>query len=322
MTIRHHEEIETIRSASRSLVRELGFMGRNLAETDLSPSGVHALLEIGNEDDVSAKHLSETLLLEKSTVSRLVRTLLERGEVREVVARHDGRVKYLNLTAKGRDTLAAIDRFAVDRVTGAINPLPSRARSTICDGLAAYARALKAGRTGGGASQTLKPATIRTGYEPGLVGHIAKMHGLAYHKLDGFGARFEAKVAGGLAEFATRLENPVNEIWTARINGRIIGSIAIDGENLGKDTAHLRWFLVEDGGRGSGVGSRLLQEAIGHCNRHGFGSIKLWTYKGLDVARKLYEKNGFVLAEEYSGDQWGRELREQTFIRKRSTTGN
>ena len=164
--------------------------------------------------------------------------------------------------------------------------------------------------------------TVEPGYEPGLIGHIAKMHGVAYNSLDGFGAAFEARVAAGLAEFATRLDNPVNQIWTARKSGRIVASIAIDGESLGGGTAHLRWFLVEDGGRGSGVGSRLIREALDHCKRQSLPHIKLWTYKGLDVARRLYERNGFVLAEEYTGNQWGRELREQVFLRDGPTGKN
>lgn len=311
------EQIETIRSASRTLVRELGFMGRNLADSDLSPSGVHAVLEIGTQKGITATHLSQTLLLEKSTVSRLVRSLVSRGEIREVAARHDRRCKHLQLTAKGKRTLAGIHRFAVNRVADAIAPLPHAARSTIADGLSRYAVALTAARHGD-APVSQVPAMIEAGYEPGLIGHIAKMHGVAYHRLDGFGAAFEATVAAGLAEFATRLDNPVNQLWTARIDRRTVGSVAIDGEKLGKGTAHLRWFLVEAEGRGSGVGSRLMRQAMDHCDLHKFERIKLWTYKGLDTARQLYEKNGFVLIDEYTGVQWGRELQEQVFVRERS----
>ncbi|WP_342212198.1 hypothetical protein [Roseitalea porphyridii] len=39
--------IAHIRDASRRLVRELGFMQATLAGTDLSPSAVHAIIEIG-----------------------------------------------------------------------------------------------------------------------------------------------------------------------------------------------------------------------------------------------------------------------------------
>jgi len=309
------DHVETIRAASRTLVRELGFMGRKLAETDLSASGVHALLEIGGGCGITAKHLADVLLLEKSTVSRLVRTLVERGEVQETTDRNDARHKRLHLTARGKRTLAAVDRFATERVTGAISPLPRATRETIAGGLSAYAQALQAGRRNS-EDNPAQSVAIEPGYEPGLVGHIAKMHGQAYHRLSGFGAPFEAAVAGGLAEFAPRLENPANQIWTARQAGRIVGSIAIDGEDLGQDTAHLRWFLVDEAGRGAGTGSKLLQAAMGHCDLHGFARIRLWTYRGLDIARRLYEKHGFVLTDEYDGDQWGQDLREQVFVRE------
>lgn len=259
------DHVETIRAASRRLVRELGFIGGKLAQSDLPASGVHAVLEIGGAGDITAKQLSDVLLLEKSTVSRLVRVLVERGEVLETADAEDARHKRLHLTAKGKETLAAIDRFASERVTRAITPLPLATRDTIAGGLAAYAEALSAGRRNRD-STPAQPVALAPGYAPGLVGHIAKMHGQAYHRLSGFGATFEAKVAGGLAEFAPRLEKPVNQVWTARQAGRVVGCIAIDGEHLGQNTAHLRWFLVDEAGRGGGIGSRLMEAAMQHCD--------------------------------------------------------
>ncbi|WP_136659010.1 helix-turn-helix domain-containing GNAT family N-acetyltransferase [Nitratireductor sp. XY-223] len=308
-------DIETIRSASRTLVRELGFMNRNLAESDLSPSGVHALLEIESGSCVTAKQLCDTLLLEKSTVSRLVRNLVDRGEIREVAAPHDGRAKQLKLTADGRKTLVGIHRYAVNRVSGAVDPLDKGSRATIASGLAKYAKALQAARMEERSAELDKTIVFAAGYQPGLIGQIAKMHGLAYHELEGFGAPFEAKVAAGLAEFSTRLENPKNEIWTARSGGVTLGSIAIDGESLGENTAHLRWFLVDGAGRGTGIGKRLLDMALEHCDRHEFAAVRLWTFRGLDAARSLYERSGFVLEQEYSGNQWGTPLSEQIFVR-------
>ena len=41
------EVISTIRSAARVLVREHGYMERTLAGTDLSPSAVHTIVELG-----------------------------------------------------------------------------------------------------------------------------------------------------------------------------------------------------------------------------------------------------------------------------------
>jgi len=41
----------------------------------------------------------------------------------------------------------------------------------------------------------------------------------------------------------------------------------------------------------------------------------LWTFQGLDAARRLYEAHGFVLVEQWSGDQWGQAMVEQRFER-------
>ena len=90
----------------------------------------------------------------------------------------------------------------------------------------------------------------------------------------------------------------------------------IDGEDLGPGTAHLRWFIVEDGLRGAGIGRSLLTAAVAFCDRQGFAEIHLWTFKGLDAARRLYEAHGFAVAAEAVGRQWGTEVVEQKFVRR------
>ena len=84
---------------------------------------------------------------------------------------------------------------------------------------------------------------------------------------------FERKVAEGLAEFWPRLVNPRNRLWlvmTPSQGGQIVGAIAIDGEDLGAGQAHLRWFVLDDGCRGQGVGSALLRKALEFVEMGGF----------------------------------------------------
>ncbi|SBW05484.1 MarR family transcriptional regulator (fragment) [uncultured delta proteobacterium] len=159
--------------------------------------------------------------------------------------------------------------------------------------------------------------TIAQGYRPGAIGRIAEMHAVFYSAHAGFGHFFEGKVAAGLAEFTTRLANPRNALWTALDGNRIVGSVAIDGEDLGDNTAHLRWFILDDGFRGRGIGRALLAEAVAFCDRSGFAATRLWTFSTLLAARKLYESFGFVLEQEYAGTQWGEEVLEQVFARKK-----
>ena len=185
------DEIAAIRDASRRLVRELGFMRGTLAGTSLSPSAVHAIIEIGARGSLTAAELCEILTLEKSSVSRLVGRLVEAGELAEAVSDRDGRVKLLTLTERGAATLDAIDGFARSQVEGALGGLDRRARHTVREGLALYAGALRACRAGEDAAGMGKRVTIVEGYHPGMIGRAVEMHARYYARAVGFGRYFE-----------------------------------------------------------------------------------------------------------------------------------
>lgn len=165
---------------------------------------------------------------------------------------------------------------------------------------------------------TPDPIQIIEGYHPGLVGRIVALHAETYSRWAGFGSAFECKVARELADFVMRLDRPMNAMWYAASGDSTIGSIAIDGEDLGNGRAHLRWFIVDPASRGAGLGHRLLSSALDFVDREGFQETQLWTLKGLEAARALYEHAGFTLDREFPGDQWGKRITEQTFIRIRS----
>lgn len=313
--LRQNPLVEPLRIASRRLVRELGFMNTTLAGTDYPPSAVHALIEIGQQGALAARDLCGLLNLDKSSVSRMLRRLVEGGEVEVAQDGRDARSKLLSLTRQGQKKLSAINALASSQANAALSLLSAGEQQRAVDGMTAYAGALKACRTGepvagqGGVD-------IEFGYRPGIIGRTAEMHGRYYARASGFGSFFEGKVAQGLAEFAGRLDNPRNGLWAAVSQGAIIGTVAIDGEDMGQDVAHLRWFIVDDGVRGLGIGRRLLAVAMDFCRRQGFASVQLWTFQGLDAARNLYESCGFSLAEEFPGRQWGKEVIEQRFIRQ------
>ncbi|MBM3556516.1 MAG: GNAT family N-acetyltransferase [Alphaproteobacteria bacterium] len=157
-------------------------------------------------------------------------------------------------------------------------------------------------------------APITEGYVPGLIGRVVELHGLYYAREWGFGVFFEAKVAAGLAEFLGRYDPTRDGIWSASIDGRIEGSITIDGKDSAGAGAHLRWFILSDVARGQGVGRALLDRAIAFCRERNHPRVYLWTFAGLDAARHLYEQAGFHLVEELDQRQWGKTMREQRFV--------
>jgi DNA-binding MarR family transcriptional regulator/GNAT superfamily N-acetyltransferase len=312
-TIMPATHLDAVRAASRRLVREFGFMHPTLAGSDLSPSSVHALVEIGNRGSMTAAELCDVLLLEKSSVSRMLRKFIAAGQLCADASPRDGRSKTLALTPKGRETLAAIDAYARAQVAGALEKLPADVHGKVLYGLSTYAGALEAYRRR--SVVPVSAVSINSGYRPGAIGRTVDMHARYYSRTVGFGAFFESKVAAGMADFVSRLEHPRNEIWLALEEGNVIGAIAIDGEDLAAGRAHLRWFIVDDGRRGGGVGKQLLAAALAFCDETGFAETELWTFSGLDAARRLYEAAGFVLDREFTGSQWGKEMTEQCFIR-------
>jgi GNAT superfamily N-acetyltransferase len=152
-----------------------------------------------------------------------------------------------------------------------------------------------------------------SGYIPGAIGRIAEIHATYYHKHWGFDLFFESKVAIELSEFLRRFNEAHDGFWVASVGEKIVGAIAIDGVNHNSQGAHLRWFIVAPENQGQGIGERLIGEAVAFCRKKKFNRVYLWTFAGLDPARRLYEKFGFKLCEQREGNQWGRTVTEQKF---------
>ncbi|YCH20243.1 helix-turn-helix domain-containing GNAT family N-acetyltransferase [Pseudomonas sp. D1-3] len=308
------KSIDAIRRSSRQIVRLLGFMQPTLAATNYPPSSVHTIIELAEQGELTAAQIAEILGLEKSSVSRMLAKLIEADEIEERPCDSDGRAKILQLSRKGINTFSAIQAYGREQVESALQHISTFDRDLIKDGLESYANALLAYRSSE-SKGTSSPIEIKEGYFPGIVGRITQMHAQYYSANHGFGEYFERQVSNAVSEFTGRLGSPINSIWTAQHKGKILGSIAIDGEDLGNNHAHLRWFIVDDGLQGAGIGKRLLEAATSFCDTAGFEKVTLWTFKGLDAARRLYESHGFVLKDEYDGNQWGSQMTEQRFER-------
>ncbi|MGP6489491.1 bifunctional helix-turn-helix transcriptional regulator/GNAT family N-acetyltransferase [Duffyella gerundensis] len=309
--------VRNIRAASRVIVRELGFIDLTFSTIRYSPSAIHTLIEIEKTGGMTLEELQQFLGIEGSSVLRTVNRLLKAGEIEKWPSVSDGRKKQLRLSKKGSETVNTIHIYGDNLVRNALEKLDPISHKIVKEGLHYYAFALKARRTGH-KSCSQNNIRIATGYHTGMVGRITEMHISFYAREHGFGSFFEAKVAAGLADFTGRLHKTCNQVWLAMMDNRIVGSIAIDGEDLGNNEAHLRWFILDDGCRGSGTGKALIREAMKFCEEQGFDAIRLWTFNKLSAAIRLYESFGFELAEEWEGDQWGSVITEQLYIRRNS----
>lgn len=109
---------------------------------DLSLSEMFALLALSAESPLSQQALAEQLHLEKSTVSRLVGHLEQRGWVRRVRDRHDTRVFRLQLSEAGHEQASRLLRSLAERHERLLKALKPDEQEALAYGLSALIRAL------------------------------------------------------------------------------------------------------------------------------------------------------------------------------------
>ncbi|WP_186087504.1 bifunctional helix-turn-helix transcriptional regulator/GNAT family N-acetyltransferase [Burkholderia gladioli] len=308
-----------LRDFSRKLVRELGFMRTTLADSELAPSAVHAILEIGMAPGISAKDLGQRLRLDKSNTSRQLARLEAAGYVERRAGSEDARISALSLTAEGRKLRSRIDRFATEQVSNALRHLAPADQQNLLRSFALYADALARDNDAKPSPTRAEASRIVEGYLPGCIGDIVGLHARFYAEHYGFPVFFEKLVATELAAFANQLPAAGKALWLHVEQGRVLASLAIDSD-LQTGIARLRWFIVDEALQGSGVGRELMTRAMRFVDQQGFRETWLSTFKGLDAARHLYESFGFVLSEEHEGTQWGSRTIEQHFTRARTAS--
>lgn len=152
---------------------------------------------------------------------------------------------------------------------------------------------------------------IRTGLQPGDVGYIVYLHGTLYAREYRLDHTFEGYVAQRFGEFAASYDEGKDLIAVAELDGRIVGSIVIDGKEDG--TAMLRYFLVHPDARGRGLGHELMNKALAFCRERGFRKVFLWTISELEAAAHLYKQAGFVCTREQTHEIWGATRTEQEY---------
>ncbi|CCC14145.1 hypothetical protein SMACR_08486 [Sordaria macrospora] len=116
-------------------------------------------------------------------------------------------------------------------------------------------------------------------------------------------------------EVVMKLPHGRSQVWSAvqvredqeNQKDRIVGVVYVDGdfyrsgerkEEGGEEVCRLRFYIVDEEARGLGVGGKLFAAAMGFVRDAGFRECRLSTWRQLETARRLYEREGFVVAEE------------------------
>ena len=158
--------------------------------------------------------------------------------------------------------------------------------------------------------------TLQQGWSPGLIGWVAAQHGHYYSKHWNLGAPFEALVAQGLGEWMLRSRIETDCLLSLQTETGPIASLTLDGSHatVDQDGVRIRFVIIEENWQSQGLGGILMALAMRFIAQKRFPKAFLTTFKGLEPARKLYERFDFQLSEEKLDSHWGMPLYEQKYV--------
>ena len=290
--------IPQIREFNRFYTRRIGVLGEGYLRTPYSLAQARLLYELAQQRRTRWKDLLDGLGLDPGYLSRILKKLEKQRLLTRSVSAKDRRVSHLSLTAKGRRAFADLNRRSQTEIAKMLKPLPPAA----CDRLVASMGAIR---------ELLDPAaapdqiTLRA-HQPGDIGWVISRHGELYTREYRWDATFEALVAEIAGNFLKNFDAAREHCWIAERKGQRVGCIFLVKQS--KTVAKLRLLLVDPAARGTGLGTRLVDECIATARRAGYKKLTLWTNDTLHAARRIYQRAGFVLVQEEKHHSFGHDL--------------
>ncbi|MDE2334828.1 MAG: GNAT family N-acetyltransferase [Rhodospirillales bacterium] len=302
------EAVAAVRRFSRFYTRRIGVLQEGLLGGPLSLPEGRLVWELAQGEEQTAARLAATLALDPGYVSRLLRTLEERGFIARSASPRDARETLIALAPEGRAAYAEINARVQQEVGAMLAGLVPDARSRLVAALAYIERLLGDGPEPR-VPYILRPPRI------GDLGLVVARQAALYASEYGWNGEFEALLAEIAAAFIRNFDPARERCWIAERGGEMVGSVFV--VRADDELAKLRMLYVEPAARGLGIGARLVEECLAFARAAGYRRMTLWTNDILTAARHIYERAGFRLVQaerhhsfghDLVGENWERDL--------------
>jgi putative acetyltransferase len=285
-------EVTPLRFAQRELVRELGLMRDGCWDGGATLVQNHALIEVEREDGLTAGALAERLVIDRSTASRLVERLVNKGWVAAAPDPDDRRRKRLRLTVAGRRQVGRSHAHANSEASEALGLLLPEERQAILRGVRLYAKALRRRRL-------LSNAVIR----PVRPADNAALREIIVAALAEYGVRGRPDPACDvdLEDAHAFYTRPRCCYFVAELPEGVVaggaGYAPLPAPGVERGACELRKMYLSPVARGTGLGLLLLRKCLEAMRSDGYQWCYLSTLGRMAPAAHLYVTAGFERVE-------------------------
>ncbi len=278
-------EIQEIRSHTRTLVRELNLLSGNFEDSELNYTECHVLFELDKHGRLRLRELAEILLLDKSTLSKVTKKLIEQTLVTAIVNPVDRREKWLELTPKGKEKTNNNNASADSQVGATLALIPEAEIKTVNEGLKLYARALhKKRRQKNYQIRLIKPQ------DNAEIAHLIRSVMVEYGNV---GEGYSINDAD-LNDMYGAYSQPRSVYYVITERARIVGGGGIGPlQGTEQEICELRKMYFQPEVRGFGLGRKLVELCLAAARRYQYGVCYLETVERMWQANLLYQKMGF-----------------------------
>lgn len=254
------------------------------------------LATLSDGDGLTIGDLAREVLAQQPTLTKLVQRMEKAGWVHRGEDPTDARRTLVFESDQGRNAVAHLLALAKEHEAQLLSGFSSRDVLTLKKILKTL---IQMGNVA--AHEQPKPVITLRDPRPGDMGWVIQQHGEIYASEYGWNSDFEALVADIVAKYLRNLQPEWERCWIAEVNGQRAGSVFVVRKS--KTVAQLRMLILTPQARGLGLGARLTDECLAFARSKGYRKMVLWTNSGLEAARAIYAKKGFlqVKSEPYQG---------------------
>ena len=276
------QQAEVVRQFNRFYTVHLGLLRGRYLDTDYSLSESRMMYELSQHPGCTANHLRTTLGLDAGYMSRMVRSLTERGLVEGVRSERDKRATLLNLTAAGHGVIADINHRASAETVRMLDRLGEAQRAQLLEALS-------------NVREILAPPAIH------LVRATAAQLNDARHLLYEYFDVIGVVLRDDDDAIRAFLDDASSAMWIAYVDGAPAGCVAMRPlPGVAGGAVECKRLYVADRYRRRGLSQALMGALEEHAARAGHTSVYLDTKDDLRAAIRLYDQLGYERCERYN----------------------